>query len=334
MLGGVAVPLLIFEVLVYGLLGLCFWHALYQGALRRARLIELGTGVLYGLTLEVSTIFLLHAYQYGHFLIMFGPVPLAVTIGWSIILYSAMAFADALTLPSWAAPALVGLLGLNIDLSMDAIAIRLHMWQWHGIASPQQWFGVPYANFYAWVIVLCSASALLWWGRPLTARPGWRGPLAALGALGGSLLILTLLDELVVQYDAHDGILWLPVVMVVTGALVVVGWGLWSMHSSARPSPTRSILNLLLPMLVPLSFHLYFLITLFVTHIAAHLPALLVIALSMLVVSLVVHGVCWLLGTSVRKFHSFLRTDVPNSQHTECFLWKATLQPIAKIGAL
>jgi len=108
--------------------------------------------------------------------------------------------------------------------------------------------------------------------------------------LGGSLLILTLLDELVVQYDAHDGILWLPVVMVVTGALVVVGWGLWSMHSSARPSPTRSILNLLLPMLVPLSFHLYFLITLFVTHIAAHLPALLVIALSMLVVSLVVHG--------------------------------------------
>src|SRR5437868_2132415 len=99
--------------------------------------IELGTGVLYGLTLETLTIFQLHAYQYGHFLIMFGPVPLAIAVGWGIILYSAMAFADALALPAWAAPALVGLLGLNIDLSMDAIAIRLQMWQWHGITSTQ-----------------------------------------------------------------------------------------------------------------------------------------------------------------------------------------------------
>lgn len=288
--GGVTVPILIFEILMYSLLGLCLGHALHQGALRRARLIELGIGVLYGLTLEASTIFLLHAYQYGHFLIMFGPVPLAVAVGWSIILYSAMAFAGALAIPSWAAPALVGLLGLNIDLTMDAIAIRLHMWQWHGIASTQQWFGVPYANFYAWFVVLCSASALLWWARALTARPGWQGPLAALGALVGSLLILTLLDELVVQYDANGGIVWLPVVIVVLGALVVVGWGLWTRHSSVRPSPTRSILNLLLPVLVPLSFHLYFLIMLLVAQIAAHLAALLVFALSMLVLSLVAHG--------------------------------------------
>ncbi|TMC26818.1 MAG: LysM peptidoglycan-binding domain-containing protein [Chloroflexi bacterium] len=26
-------------------------------------------------------------------------------------------------------------------------------------------------------------------------------------------------------------------------------------------------------------------------------------------------SLCWLLGTSVRKIHSFLRTDVPSSQH-------------------
>jgi hypothetical protein len=299
MLAGVAGPIFIFEILMYGLLGLCLGHALHQGALRQARLIELGTGLLYGLALEASTIFLLHAYQYGHFLIMFGPVPLAVAVGWSIILYSGMAFADTLGIPSWAAPALVGLLGLNIDLSMDAIAIRLHMWQWHGIASTQQWFGVPYANFYAWFVVLCSASALLWWARALTARPGWLGLLAGLGSLVGSLLILTLLDELVVQYDSHGGIVWLPVVIVVVGALVVVGWGLWTRHSSVRPSPAKSILNLLLPFVVPLSFHLYFLIVLFVAQIAAHLPALFIIALSMLVLSLVVHGavVVSVLGT-------------------------------------
>ena len=169
----------------------------------------MGIGVLYGLTLEVLTLLQFHAYQYGHFLIMFGPVPLAIAVGWGIILYSAMTFADIFALPLWAAPALVGLLGLNIDLSMDAVAIRLHMWQWIGVAYNQQWFGVPYVNFYAWFIVLSSSSTLLWLARPLTARPGWRGLLAGLGALLGSVIILTLLDELEVQYVRHGGIIWL-----------------------------------------------------------------------------------------------------------------------------
>lgn len=53
---GVTLPTVVFELLAYACLGLCFWHALRQGPLRRARLIELGTGVLYGLTLELLTI--------------------------------------------------------------------------------------------------------------------------------------------------------------------------------------------------------------------------------------------------------------------------------------
>jgi hypothetical protein len=110
----------------------------------------------------------------------FGPVPFAVAVGWTIILYSAMAFADTFALPAWADPALVGLLGLNIDLIMDAVAIRLPLWQWLSSALNEQWFGVPYVNFYAWFVVLCSFSALLWKGRPLPAKPGWQGPLDAI----------------------------------------------------------------------------------------------------------------------------------------------------------
>jgi hypothetical protein len=290
MLLGVTIPIVVFELLTYAFLGPCVWHALHQGPLRRARLIELGTGVLYGLTLETLTILQFHAYRYGHFLIMFGPVPLAVGVGWGIILYSAMAFADTFTFPAWAAPALVGLLGLNIDLAMDAVAIRLHMWQWLNLALNEQWFGVLYANFYGWFIVLCSFSALLWRGRPLTAKPSWHGPLAALGALLGSVVILALLDELVVQYDAHGGIVWLPVVVVVTGALVVVGWGVWARRSSARPSIVEAPLSTLVPMVVPFYFHVFFLIMLFVANIAARLPVLVAISLAMLAVSLVLHG--------------------------------------------
>ncbi len=276
----------------YACLGLCIWHALHQGPLHRARMIELGIGVLYGLTLETLTIMQLHVYQYGHFLIMFGPVPLSTAVGWGIILYSAMAFADSLAFPLWAAPALVGLLGLNIDLAMDAVAIRVNMWHWPGFAGNQEWFGVPYANFYAWFIVLCSCSALLWRVRSLTVRPGWRGPLAALGALLGSVVILSLLDELVVQYDTHGGIVWLPVVIVVSGALVVVGRGLWAMRSAAHPSTREAPMNILIPMIVPFYFHFFFLSMLFVADIVVHLPVLLVISLTMVTVSLVLHG--WL----------------------------------------
>jgi hypothetical protein len=183
-------------------------------------------------------------------------------------------------------------LGLNIDLAMDAVAIRLNMWHWLSYAGNQEWFGVPYANFYAWFIVLCSCSALLWWVRPLTVRPGWRGPLAALGALLGSVVILSILDELVVQYDHHGGIVWLPVMIDEIGALVVVSWGFWSMRSTAHPTAREAPVNILIPPIVPFCFHFFFLSMLFVAGIAVHLPALVGISLAMMAVSLALHG--WL----------------------------------------
>jgi hypothetical protein len=286
---GVPVSFALFELFTYVLLCLCVWHALHLGALRRARLIELGIGVLYGLTLEALTLLQFHAYRYGHFLIMFGPVPLTIGVSWGIILYSAVAFADTFALPAWAAPALVGLLGLNIDLSMDAVAIRLQMWQWIGVAYDQQWFGVPYGNFFAWFIVLSSSSALFWLARPLTARPGWRGLLAGLGALLGSVVILTLLDELEVQYVRHGGIIWLPVALIVAGAMIVVIWGMRAKRSSTRSPAVETRAFALVPAIVPFYFHVLFLTMLFVTGTAARLPALVVISLAMLAVSLAFH---------------------------------------------
>jgi hypothetical protein len=288
---GVPLPVVVFELLGYVCLGLCVWHALHQRTLRRARMIELGVGVLYGLLLETLTIMQLHVYEYKRFLVMLGPVPLSAAVGWGIILYSAMVFADSLQFPRWAAPPLVGLLGLNIDLAMDAIAIRMNMWHWIGFAGNQEWFGVPFANFYAWFIVLCSCSALLWRVRPLTSRRGLRGPLAALGAMFGSLMILIVLDELVVRYDRGGGIVWLPVTILVIGAVLVVAWGVWALRSAPDPTGAAPV-SILVSMIVPLYFHLFFLGMLFISGIAMQLPALLGVSLAMLAASLVVHG--WL----------------------------------------
>lgn len=56
-------------------------------------------------------------------------VPLCIGVAWkSRIIYSAMEFSDASSLPYWLRPILDGLLALNIDLALDAIAIRFGFW--------------------------------------------------------------------------------------------------------------------------------------------------------------------------------------------------------------
>jgi hypothetical protein len=293
MLLGVTWTKVIFEALAYVCLGLCAWHAWGMGPLRRARLIELGVGVFYGVSLETLTILQLHAYSYGHFLVMLGPVPLCIGVDWGVILYSAMSFADTLTLPAWASPALVGLLGLNIDLSMDAVAIRQDMWHWNLLSLTSQWFGVPWANFYAWFIVLCSASALFWLARPLTARRGWRGPLVALGAYLTSLVILAVLDEAVVRYNATPGaIVWLLPALLIGGGLVVALAGVFvaSRAGRARAPVEKPSPHSLIPAVAPFYFHVVFIGALLVSGIAAQLPTLLTVALAMFIISLALHG--------------------------------------------
>ena len=80
--------------------------------------------------LEWATIQQLSAYEYGHFLVMLGPVPVVVGVAWGTIIYGVRSFSDKTNLPEWARPVLDALMALNIDLSLDATAIRLGMWDW------------------------------------------------------------------------------------------------------------------------------------------------------------------------------------------------------------
>ncbi len=157
------------EIIVVVLFSVCFRHAWRAGP---EYVLRLAAGVLFGLLLEFLSIWQLEAYSYGTFLLMLGNVPLAIGIGWGVIIYSAKLFSDATNLPETIRPLLDGLLALNIDLAMDAIAIRLGMWDW-GMGLQFQFFGVPYANFWAWFWVVVSFSASM---RLLTshARGNWR----------------------------------------------------------------------------------------------------------------------------------------------------------------
>lgn len=157
---------ILFELIVYIQFALCLHHTWRQGT---AHLLRLLAGVLFGVLLEIATIRQLHAYQYGQFLLMVLDVPLCIGIAWGCILYSSMEFSDASSVNYWMRPILDGLLALNIDLALDAVAIRFGFWDW-GQGLQFQYFGVPYANFWAWFWVIYFFSLGY---RIFSQRSGW-----------------------------------------------------------------------------------------------------------------------------------------------------------------
>lgn len=266
-----------FELIVAGLFGLCARHAWLRGP---AALWQLVAGALFGVLLELATLRQLNAYRYGLFTVMVLDVPLAIGVAWGAIIYSVRLLSDVTGLPGWARPLLDGLLALNIDLAMDAVAIRLGMWEW-GMGLERQYFGVPWANFWAWFWVVASFSAglrlaLRWRQR---AAP-WLAPLAAVliglaGVLGTNALI-----TFVVPRPLYEA----TVALTLAAALAVVA-GQRPRFEAARAGPPA--------FWVPFVSHLYFLAAGLIAGIFQAVPFLLLVSVLMLVIALGLHRGVW-----------------------------------------
>jgi hypothetical protein len=264
---------MLFELIIYVQLALCLHHAWKHGI---AKLLRLLAGILFGVMLELATIRQLHAYEYGRFLIMVIDVPLCIGVAWSCIIYSSMEFSDASNLPFWARPILDGLLALNIDLALDAIAIRLGFWDW-GQGLRFQYFGVPYANFWAWFWVVFSFSL----GYRLFAHREdpvvtWLSPLMALivglgGVLGSNAII-----AFEVPFESHK----LFVVVTLFLALILV--------ARMRPRFDKPSIPMLV-FWIPFLMHVYVLIAGAISGVILEPPALLWVSLIMIVIAFNLH---------------------------------------------
>lgn len=269
-----------FELMVYILFGLCLGHAWRSSRARRQHGLvgvwQLTAGVLFGLLLEWATIQQLQAYEYGRFLWMWGPVPVSIGIAWGVIIYTARLFTDSANLPGWARPIADGLLALNIDLSMDVIAIRLGFWEW-GMPVDRQFFGVPYANFWAWFwVVFFFSAGLRLLSRSRRPLAQFLAPLAAIvvgvsGVLATNRLIVNLSEN----FPVYAGV----IIAVISTALLAVL--LQRPKLTDRP-PT-------LAAAAPLAFHAYFLSAGALSGIFARLPALLAVSLVMALISAFLH---------------------------------------------
>lgn len=250
-----------------------------QNAWRRGSWVvwQLFAGVFFGLLLEWATIQQLDAYKYGRFLVMLGPVPVVVGVAWGTIIYSVRSFSDKTNLPEWARPVFDGLIALNIDLSMDAIAIRLGMWDW-GKGLDHQYFGVPYNNFWAWFWVVFSFSASLrllsrklpgFWGR-------WFSPIGAIicGTAG------VLITNHIITNMPNDLMHYTTIIAVLGSALLLI--------LALRPKISIQS-QAAFVFLVPLGFHAYFLIAGLVSGAVLSPPFLLVVSIVMSIIALGLH---------------------------------------------
>src|SRR6478735_6185370 len=154
------------EISAYILFAICLMHAVKQGIRHVSYLLG---GLVFGLILEYVNVMSNMGYTYGKFLVMFGHapdnIPLCIGVGWGIIMYTARLFSDAFHLPLWAAAAFDTLLAISIDLSMDTVAYRLHMWHWDWSGTnlnplTADWFGVPFGNFFGWQLVVFFYSSI------------------------------------------------------------------------------------------------------------------------------------------------------------------------------
>jgi len=272
--------LALFEGMIYVMFAVSFWQALREG---RFALLELGWMCLYGLMLEWLTIKVLHVYQYSSFLIMVDNIPLCIGLGWAIIIDSSMRFTAGLQIAESIRPIATALVGLSVDLALDVIAIRVGLWHWTGIQFDQQWFGVPWANFGAWFMVIWSYAGFIralrsWQGRPIRQ---WLYPPLAVGL---SLLVLVAATAFYPAM-APTIISGATPVLLIAGSLTLVLW--------SKPKITPRYARDLSPIFIQTVFHLFAVLVGISAGLFIQQPILAVIELAIFVVSIGIHWLAY-----------------------------------------
>jgi uncharacterized membrane protein len=257
------------EICMYILFILCFVHAVKQGVRYISYLLG---GLLFGVILEYVNVNSNMGYTYGKFMVMFGhpplDIPLCIGIGWSIIMYTARIFSDSLRLPLWPSAALDALVAINIDLSMDTVAYRLHMWHWNWMGSglnplAADWFGVPFGNFFGWLMVVFFYSSISRimeraFLHQMKARTLKFAVVPLISVLLSQVFLFTMLKYIDVFLHDQFGITSLH--RFITFLIALIGITVWGIRRRKAGDASLPVIS----WLVPLWFHLFFFTWLFI----------------------------------------------------------------------
>jgi hypothetical protein len=266
--------------------------AFFLGALiaaaRRGRLpaLELVSAAAFGLLLEEGDQLIFQTYHYNDaWVLVLDRAPLVIGLSWALIIAGAMRLTDALGVRRRYAPVVDAVLAISLDLAFDAIAIRMGLWTWRGIAPTDGWFGVPWGNFYAWLFVTLGFSLLTRWlrdgarGRPSREWLQLLVPLPAFALLLTGLIPFIAVKPLIDDAPGGGGI---PFLVTLAGFVLISGWAVFGPDRAAPNGERMAILDLRLAGLTRVAIHCYFLGALLVMGLATQLPVLLGVALLML----------------------------------------------------
>ena len=275
----------------------CLVHAAKRG---RSSLAYVLGGFAFGLMLEYIEV-LSGSYNYGRFYLMLGRAPLAIPIcigaGWAIIMYTARLFSDALRLPLLSAAALDTLLALNIDLSMDVVAYRMHMWHWSWVGTglnpmTAEWFGIPYGNFVGWAtVIFCYSAFSRTYEKvliPTADNSVLRITAVALLALLCSQAVLFSAESFLYPFlRTRFGVTSLQRIITVTCILFALLFAGWRRRS--KPAHTMAAVTLW----VPGWFHVFFIFCFFTLGFYRENAAMTALACTNVTIGLVIHLYPW-----------------------------------------
>ena len=301
---------LIFEILGIVSFSLIFLRAVYQR--NRQTIFELLSAFAFGLLLEIANIYLTHSYYYSdQFLFRIFDVPIAIGMGWAVIIYSAMLLSDQYRISWQTKPVFDAFTALVLDLSMDAIAIRLGFWYW-GIPFNQEWYGVPFANLFGWIAVVFTFSFIIRFIRTLNPKRFLTkvlqcfSPIIAYFLLYIELTIFLIISIIPFQINhlgdwsyisnlcfrqdfsiiyVPEALFWKMVILIIVVIEMINIMAYKVLKSKNIAQWHFDILSFS----VLTSMHLLFMISLLVTKIYQDLPFLLFIAISMFLVHLGLH---------------------------------------------
>ena len=264
------------------------WSAISRGRLPFLTLIS---AAAFGIVLEQGSQIIFETYEYSpSWSLTVDRAPVAIGLAWALIITGAMRITDALGVPRRYAPFLDATLAISLDLAFDAVAIRLGLWTWRGIAFTDGWFGVPAGNLYTWLFITLSFSLLARLVRVAAQRrpsAEWLQLLVPVPAFFVVLVAITALALFERAFPPPPGG-WMEafgVTLAVFVALAVRGLATRVDRDLAR-SPSASLLDLRLAFFNRLVIHGFFLSAFFAMGLAAQVPALLLVALAMLALEL------------------------------------------------
>ncbi len=180
-----SLPAIAFELGVY-VLALFVLVQLFRT--RRSQVPLMLAAMVFAGALEISDIRTTHGYYYARFLVMIGTepgwFPLAIAVAWGLVLHTVMTATEHLVGSRWLRPPVAAVLGVLVDLVLDPIvanarlvtslgemcdqnglahgsAVGLGFWVWCVPAQEQALiWGIPFANFYAWGMVVLGFHAV------------------------------------------------------------------------------------------------------------------------------------------------------------------------------